>query len=173
MGKEQPPAMAPPKPGLVWNPVSHRWVNKSSTTAITSWKPAPSEKIKVNKVTWGDPKKSLDKLHDLVKDLPAKPGKDVEYRRRESTEEHSRDVGRALARQKPVGMTGTPGTVSDLDYRSRTEMLPRRINPGDVERLPKRLLKPVTGYQYEQKSVTESDMVGLIAFLDYLKTVDK
>jgi hypothetical protein len=113
--------------------------------------------------------KSLDKLNVLVaKDLPAKPGKDVEYRRPEQTEEHSRDVARALADQKPVGGTRTPGTTPDKEYTQRTGMIPRRVNPGDIERLPKRILKPV-GYKYEQKSVTESDMAGMAAFLDFMK----
>lgn len=246
VGKDQPPAMAPPKPGMVWNPVSHRWVTKSETTHITSG--MHPEKPKHIKVTWGDQKKSLDKLQDFVKqegmtpvtpkkpratvspelkrfndrmynlrgsgfrhmtrpqwdahvkredkewhqdhppsfykppstmksldklnelvakDLPAKPGKVVEYRRPEQTEEHSRDVARSLADQKPVGGTRTPGNTPDKEYTSRTGMLPRRIEPGDVERLPKKILKPI-GYQYE-KSVTESDMAGLAAFLDFVK----
>jgi hypothetical protein len=94
--------------------------------------------------------KGLDSAEalELLKDLPAKPGKTIEYRRPEQTEQHSSDVARSLADQKPRGMTQTPGTVSDKGYIARTGMIPRRVNPGDVERLPVKRGEP-TGYKFE------------------------
>jgi len=86
---------------------------------------------------------------ELLKDLPAIHGKTIEYRRPEQTEQHSWDVARSLADQKPKGMTQTPGTVSDKEYISRTLMAPRRVNPGDVKRLPVKRGTPVTEYKFE------------------------
>ena len=89
LGKDQPPAMGPSRPGLRWDAIAHRWVKpkasiktkseknvlklintekepgvmKSSTTHITSMKPEKRESIKV---TWGKKSVSEDDMANLA-----------------------------------------------------------------------------------------------------------
>jgi hypothetical protein len=89
LGKDQPPAMAPARPGLRWDAISHRWVKpkssvktknekdvlklintekepeviKSSTTHITSAKPIDRKPVKV---TWGSKSVSEDDMANLA-----------------------------------------------------------------------------------------------------------
>jgi HK97 family phage prohead protease len=89
LGKDQPPAMAPSRPGLRWDAISHRWVKpkssvktknekdvlklintekepevtKSSTTHITSAKPIDRKPVKV---TWGSKSVSEDDMANLA-----------------------------------------------------------------------------------------------------------